>query len=549
MNHAKDYEYLIDEIFAKARDDNKPKPPQTLHPPEQPHSSPNISSTPLREEEEETKEKQTEPTPNPPYQFNYLDIKDDDINLNIDNTNLHNFFHTEDEKDETELLNKLKHGINEVKEGKFLISTTSDDVIDQDRLNFNLNQLSKDPITTNNTNKLTSSNNPSVHYYKKQTQQLKSKSVNNVNKHSKQSAENQIRTYLSQNLVPMDYNMIKSKNSNSNSKYHKYNTEQLAYDANKNFSQCRPKEKNFLSRMKFYAIKQQTRNDVIHILIEKNKPKIKESEKLKTFNRLIEDSNRRAEAKNRIEMLNANKQIAINIYNQDYNLSKQKKHKFNLLEFEKKYEEEVTNKLKAKRKAIEQQKMKQEKEMILKEEKILNEMKKYHKKATDDEINKISQRLYNDAIARKIKLNEMRARSQMNENKFGMLRHHSESKFNNKHKRNDSNNNNNNKVNKHNTSFYSEEGINNKLYFKSKRINNFNNNNKQQHTHTHTHSHINININNISHNNSYIPLTTTSNTAITGLTTEKPKMQYVPYYNAERMINAFFKPKQNKCIN
>ena len=549
MNHAKDYEYLIDEIFAKARDDNKPKPPQTLLPPEQPHSSPNISSTPLREDEE-TKEKQTEPTPKPPYQFNYLDIKDDDINLNIDNTNLHNFFHTEDEKDETELLNKLKHGIHETKEGKFLISTTSDDVIDQDRLNINLNQLSKDPITTNNTNKLTSSNNPSVHYYKKQTQQLKSKSVNNVNKHSKQSAENQIRTYLSQNLVPMDYNMIKSKNSNSNSKYHKYNTEQLAYDANKNFSQCRPKEKNFLSRMKFYAIKQQTRNDVIHILIEKNKPKIKESEKLKTFNRLIEDSNRRAEAKNRIEMLNANKQIAINIYNQDYNLSKQKKHKFNILEFEKKYEEEVTNKLKAKRKAIEQQKMKQEKEMLLKEEKILNEMKKYHKKATDDEISKISQRLYNDAIARKIKLNEMRARSQMNENKFGMLRHHSESKFNNKHKRNDSsNNNNNNKVNKHNTSFYSEEGTNNKLYFKSKRINNFNNNKQQQHTHTHTHSHINININNISHNNSYIPLTTTSNTAVAALTTEKPKMQYIPYYNAERMINAFFKPKQNKCIN
>ena len=235
------------------------------------------------------------------------------------------------------------------------------------------------------------------------------------------------------------------------------------------------------------------------------------------------------------------------------NLSKQKKHKFNILEFEKKYEEEVTNKLKAKRKAIEQQKIKQEKEMILKEEKILNEMKKYHKKATDDEINKISQRLYNDAIARKIKLNEMRARSQMNENKFGMLRHHSESKFNNKHKRNDSSNKvncNNNNNNKHNTSFYSEEG---KLYFKSKRINNINN--IKQHTHTHTHSHININtntntnINNISHNNSYIPLTTTSNTAVALPTTDKPKQQYISYYNAERMINAFFKPKQNKYIN
>ena len=544
MNNAKDYEYLIDEIFAKARDD-KPKPLQTPLLPEQQQQPPNnTSSTPLREE---TKEKQTEPTPNAQYQFNYLDIKDDDINLNIDNTNpniisnLQNFFHTEDEKEETdpftnketEILNKLKHGIQETKEGKFFISTTSDDVIEQERFN----QISKDPIITNNTNKLTSSN-PSVHY--KKPNQYKSKSVNIVNKHAKQSAENQIRTYLSQNLVPMDYNIITSKSKhNNNSKYHKYNTEQLAYDANKNFSQCRPKEKNFLSRMKFYAIKQQTRNDVIHILIEKNKPKIKESEKLKTFNRLIEDSNRRAEAKNRIEMLNANKQIAINIYNQNYNLSKQKKHRFNILEFEKKYEEEVTNKLKAKRKALEQQKMKQEKEMQLKEEKILNEMKKYHKKATDDEIIKISQRLYNDAIARKIKLNEMRARSQMNENKLGMLRHHSEGKFNHKYKRNE-------KVNKNNTSFYSEEGTNTKLNFKSKRIN-INNDKLTKDTyynkqHTHTHSHININ--NISHNNSYIPLTTT-NTAIN----EKPKMQYVPYYNAERMINAFFKPKQNKCIN
>ena len=534
MSNVKDYEYLIDEIFAKARED-KPSPLQTPLLAEQ-QSSENVSSTPEREE---TKEKQTEPTPNPQYQFNYLDIKDDDINLNIDNTNpniisnLQQFFHTEDEKEETdpftnkeaEILNKLKNGIQETKEGKFFISTTSDDVVEQERLI----QSSKDPILTTNTNKLTSSN-PSV--LLKKPNQCKSKSVNIVNKHSKQSAENQIRTYLSQNLFPQDYNIITSKNKHNynNSKYHKYNTEQLAYDANKNFSQCRPKEKNFLSRMKFYAIKQQTRNDVIHILIEKNKPKIKESEKLKTFNRLIEDSNRRAEAKNRIEMLNANKQIAINIYNQDYNVSKQKKHRFNLLEFERKYEEEVTNKLKAKRKAIEQQKMKQEKEMKLKEEKILNEMKKYHKKATDDEIIRISQRLYNDAIARKIKLNEMKVRSQMNENKHGMLRHHSEGKFNNRYKRND-------KVNKNNCSYYSEEATNNKLNFKSKRTNINDKLTKDNFYKPNTHSHTNIH--NISHNNSYIPLTTTAVAS-----NEKPKAQFVPYYNAERMINAFFKPKQ-----
>ena len=39
--------------------------------------------------------------------------------------------------------------------------------------------------------------------------------------------------------------------------------------------------------MKFYAIKQQTKNYMINMMISKAKSKIKETEKILTFNRLI----------------------------------------------------------------------------------------------------------------------------------------------------------------------------------------------------------------------------------------------------------------------
>ena len=156
--------------------------------------------------------------------------------------------------------------------------------------------------------------------------------------------------------------------------------------------------------MKFYAIKTQKRNEIVKVLVDKNKPTIKESERIKTFNHLIEDSNRRAEAKNRIEMLNKNKKIASEIYDSDRGAcTGSSRKKFNVTAFELKYKKNVTEKLEKRKKMLEEQKKLKEKEEKEKEDKIVAEMKKYNRKASREKIDLISQRLYSEANKRQIK--------------------------------------------------------------------------------------------------------------------------------------------------
>ena len=114
-------------------------------------------------------------------------------------------------------------------------------------------------------------------------------------------------------------NLKKSKNENekrknlnkfNNNKFEQYNKEAIAYESIKNFSHCKTNEKDFLKRMEFYSVKKQTKGKIINIIVNKAIRKIPEREKIIIFNRLIEDSNRRIEAKNRIQIVNQNNKIA-----------------------------------------------------------------------------------------------------------------------------------------------------------------------------------------------------------------------------------------------
>jgi len=58
-----------------------------------------------------------------------------------------------------------------------------------------------------------------------------------------------------------------------------------------------------MRRMLFDIFKRQTKEERLNKLIEKNKVKISEGERIKTFNRLIEDANRRIEAQDQLENL------------------------------------------------------------------------------------------------------------------------------------------------------------------------------------------------------------------------------------------------------
>jgi competence protein ComGF len=57
---------------------------------------------------------------------------------------------------------------------------------------------------------------------------------------------------------------------------------------------------DFLSRMDFDTFKRQTQEDRIKLLVEKNKVMINKSDQIETFNRLIDDSNRRNESNGKI---------------------------------------------------------------------------------------------------------------------------------------------------------------------------------------------------------------------------------------------------------
>ena len=79
-----------------------------------------------------------------------------------------------------------------------------------------------------------------------------------------------------------------------NSKFAKYDTEQICYGLIKDYSNIRPnKNDKFLQRMQFESLKRKNQAEKINELVEKNKHKIDESELKETFNRLVDDANRR----------------------------------------------------------------------------------------------------------------------------------------------------------------------------------------------------------------------------------------------------------------
>lgn len=86
------------------------------------------------------------------------------------------------------------------------------------------------------------------------------------------------------------------------SKYAQYDTQQLCYDLVKEYAHLKiDKDEDFMRRMLFDIFKRQTKEERLEKLIEKNKVKIDENERIKTFNRLIEDANRRIEAQDQME--------------------------------------------------------------------------------------------------------------------------------------------------------------------------------------------------------------------------------------------------------
>ena len=181
-------------------------------------------------------------------------------------------------------------------------------------------------------------------------------------------------------------------------KFENYNDELKRYYFNKQYSNFHiSKDENFLERMQFDIYKRQIKEERLNDLVEQNKIRINEEKKIKTFNHLIEDANRRLKAQ--INMNDLESQL-----NDDF-LSTNK--------FNKKYNDNEWNEIYKKRFKAYQESLNKKKE---ENKKVQDEIKRQKekeiislcpiKKAPINHILEASQKMYDEARKRKIKKND-----------------------------------------------------------------------------------------------------------------------------------------------
>ena len=180
------------------------------------------------------------------------------------------------------------------------------------------------------------------------------------------------------------------------SKFDNYNLEQMRYDLQKDYSYLHiDKDENFLNRMQFDIYKRQFKEDRINKLVEQSKAKIDEDERIKAFNRLILDANRRIEAQENMEKIKNKLEEDISAGNQKKYSDEEWKEIYN--KRFKLYMDNINKKREENIKINMMKKIKDENEEI----KLCN-----IKKASQEHIDKEAQRMYDEAKKRKIKMDE-----------------------------------------------------------------------------------------------------------------------------------------------
>ena len=224
--------------------------------------------------------------------------------------------------------------------------------------------------------------------------------INNINSMNKKLyTDNNINNKNKNNNSISLSRVSKAKTTLSNydnSKYENYNLEKMRYDFLKKYSYIHvDKDENFLNRMKFDIFKRQSKEEKINALVEQNKAKIDEDERVSTFNRLISDANRRIEAQDNLE--NMKNKLSEDIINTD----------------KKKYNYEVWNEIYNKRFKNYAENCNKKKEEEYKKKEILRKKEEIDeislcksKKKPQKLIDEASKRMYDEAKRRKIKMNE-----------------------------------------------------------------------------------------------------------------------------------------------
>ena len=250
----------------------------------------------------------------------------------------------------------------------------------QDRINREINTQEAEGLKIKNNSKENST-------FKEQNKIYQNLSISNLNF----QLETNTKSFSNIN------NYIYKNNNKEKNKYIKYNDELKRYYFIKEFSNLHiSREENFLERMKFDIYKRQIKEQKINDFVNNNKVKIKEEKKIKTFNHLIEDANRRLKAQINSDDLNI--QLGSDL------IAKKEPKKYNDNEWEIIYKNRFQNFLdKVNKKNIENKKYFDE-EKKKKEEEILKLIP--NKKASNEHIKEISEKMYENAMKKYIKNHE-----------------------------------------------------------------------------------------------------------------------------------------------
>lgn len=237
----------------------------------------------------------------------------------------------------------------------------------------------------NNTNKKTKPNTFETH---------KSKTINydEITRISTSKTKN--KDFLKQKtLSSLNTKTNKStKKMHSNFDFSKYDMQNVEYNINKNLCKSTNFQGSFLSRMQSDIKKRQSKEKNRNKILERMKPKLSEEVRIKCFNRLISDCNKRNKIKKNIENQNE-------FFSSGISPPKMSKKKWDIIYENRffKYQERIDNNLKER--IIENEKM-----LKQKEDEVSDLINSYTKKVNKKELDKIIKRLYNDS--RKKRLNK-----------------------------------------------------------------------------------------------------------------------------------------------
>ena len=195
------------------------------------------------------------------------------------------------------------------------------------------------------------------------------------------------REFIKQRSTTISKKNKSTKNMKSNYNFSRFDSQYIEYNIQKNLSRFTnyKKDQPFLSRMEMDIKSRQSKDGKRTALLEQLKPKVKEEKRIKCFNRLINDSNRRNRIKENIEN-------QYEFFNCGITPQKMSKKKWDIIYDNRfrKYQEKIDSILREK--IIEN-----ERKIMQKEEEIVEQINSNTKKVSKKELDKIVNRLYLDS--------------------------------------------------------------------------------------------------------------------------------------------------------